>query len=78
MSNVYRDAYREAGAGFGHTFPAPRDGQRSGLPLGLRFTVRLDYVYHSTHFRAIAARVAEWDGGSDHLAVVATLAWNEE
>jgi len=78
MSNVYEDAYAQAGAGLGHTFPAPGDGERSGLPLGLRFTLRLDYVYHSKHFRAIAAHVAEWDGGSDHFAVVATLALGEE
>jgi endonuclease/exonuclease/phosphatase (EEP) superfamily protein YafD len=36
--------------------------------------VRIDYVFYSSHWRAAAARLGPWDGGSDHRPVVAELA----
>lgn len=73
MNRAFLDAYAEVGAGFGHTFPMPGQGWAYGLPLGVRLTVRLDYIYYSPDLRTVFAQVAPWDGGSDHLAVVAVL-----
>ena len=63
------DAYREAGRGFGLTFP------NANLRLG-RFKVppliRIDYVFHNDAIEATAAHTAA-DPASDHRAVVADL-----
>jgi len=76
QSDAYRafdrlltDSYREAGRGLGLTFPA-RFGQLSPSPLPL---LRLDYIWHSDHFAARAARVMREQGTSDHFAVIAEL-----
>jgi vancomycin resistance protein VanJ len=63
------DSYREAGAGFGHTYPSNFvwGEWRFSLPL-----MRIDYVFHSRELVALEARVGP-DGGSDHLPVVAEL-----
>jgi endonuclease/exonuclease/phosphatase (EEP) superfamily protein YafD len=62
------DAFRAAGWGFGATWPT-----RSRIGL-LRLFVRIDYIWHSAHFRAVHAWVGP-DAGSDHLPVLARLAW---
>lgn len=65
------DSHREAGLGFGHTFPAHPLRNRSLIyPPRL---VRIDYIFHSAALRAERVRVAKWDGQSDHLPVVADL-----
>lgn len=69
LSRVLKDAYREAGQGFGFTFPV-------GLRLG-RFPVpgpvlRLDYIFHSPDLVARHASV-RCDSSSDHCYVVAEL-----
>ncbi len=64
-----RDAYREAGQGFGLTFP------NSNIPLGpfkIPPLIRIDYVFHNDDFAATAARTVA-DPVSDHRAVVADL-----
>jgi vancomycin resistance protein VanJ len=63
------DSYREAGRGFGHTYPSnfAWGEWRFSLPL-----MRIDYVFHSRELVALEARVGP-DGGSDHLPVVAEL-----
>ena len=61
------DAHREAGWGFGYSYPA---GTRGWLPLWP--LVRIDYVFHDGAWAAPAA----WTkvvAGSDHRAVVADL-----
>jgi vancomycin resistance protein VanJ len=65
------DSFREAGAGFGHTYPSHVrwGGWTVSVPL-----VRIDYVFHSTELVALHAAVGP-DGGSDHLPVVADLAF---
>ena len=64
------DAFREAGWGFGFTYPVYYG------PVGYMPTlVRIDYVWHTDHFTALDAWVGE-DGGSDHLPVLATLRLN--
>jgi vancomycin resistance protein VanJ len=71
LSADLTDAYREAGWGLGHTFPAT--GNRFwGVPYPNRL-VRIDHIFHSAEWRSEAAWVSEWDGSSDHLAVVARL-----
>ena len=65
------DAHRQAGWGWGHTWPA-RSNRFLGMPFFSRL-LRLDYVWHSTHWQVLDVRVAEWDRQSDHLPVVATL-----
>ena len=74
LSDDLVDSWREAGAGFGHTYPS---SSSPGIPaLNLRFPnwlVRIDYIFHSEHWEAIDARVAPSSGGSDHRAVIAEL-----
>jgi vancomycin resistance protein VanJ len=71
--SAWRDAFAEAGRGFGHTFPATVPGRRgapwSAISLPL---IRIDYILTSPGLRPRAAwtqRVA----GTDHLAVIADL-----
>lgn len=76
QSDLYRplrdaalvDAFRAAGWGFGFTWPV-RLGGVPLLPLA-----RIDYIWHTAHFRALEAWVGP-DAGSDHLPVLARLAW---
>ena len=63
------DAFRAAGWGFGLTWPAAPLGGLHLPPL-----VRIDYIFHTPHFYPQRA----WVGpaiGSDHLPVLAELAW---
>jgi endonuclease/exonuclease/phosphatase (EEP) superfamily protein YafD len=61
------DSFREAGWGFGFSYPRFWRGITNMPPL-----VRIDYIWHTEHFTAIDAWVGE-DGGSDHLPVLAVL-----
>lgn len=79
VTENYRDAFREAGWGFGFTFPdfssphaLPRGLPRVALPLPL--LTRIDYVFYSEHFQAVEALVWPSAGGSDHRPVLARLA----
>ena len=38
-----------------------------------RWLIRIDYVFHSRHWRAVSARNGRIDGKSDHRPVIATL-----
>lgn len=84
LSDAYRaitrdlkDSWQEAGFGFGHTFPG------SDIPGSARpriyghpvpqWLARIDYVFHSDHLTAVEARLAEFDGVSDHRGVVVRL-----
>jgi endonuclease/exonuclease/phosphatase (EEP) superfamily protein YafD len=71
ITDRYADAFTKAGWGLGHTWPA-EDGEWYHIPHPARL-VRIDYVFHSDEWRAEEAWVAEWDGASDHHAVVARL-----
>ncbi len=64
-----QDSYRDAGHGFGHTYPSNFiwGSWHFSLPL-----MRIDYVFHSAELDATRAWVGP-DGGSDHLPVVAEL-----
>jgi endonuclease/exonuclease/phosphatase (EEP) superfamily protein YafD len=75
------DAFGNAGTGFGHTFPGASDAatrgssrpQTFGIPWP-QWLVRIDYVFYSDDWQAIDARIAPWEGNSDHRGVVADLA----
>lgn len=73
MERGFRDAWLAAGRGFGFTYP----GGALRLPVVdaplPTWLLRIDYVFASPHWRVLDARVAPWDGVSDHRAVVATL-----
>jgi endonuclease/exonuclease/phosphatase (EEP) superfamily protein YafD len=69
------DSWREAGYGFGNTFPG---GPLSPTPLGVSvppWLLRIDYVFHSSEIETTRAVIGPWDGGSDHRPVLVTLAW---
>jgi endonuclease/exonuclease/phosphatase (EEP) superfamily protein YafD len=69
LADLLRDSFKEAGRGFGHTFPSAIEvsGREVSLPL-----VRIDYVFHTPDLAALGARLAP-NGGSDHVPVVADL-----
>lgn len=70
VETVASDAFRTVARGLGGTWPV---GEVEGvLPRFVPPLFRIDYIWHSAHFRATGA----WLGpklGSDHLAVLATL-----
>ena len=77
LAQHFEDAWLEAGWGWGGTFP----GRRAQDHLFARLVdavvpswlLRIDYIFYSSHFRAIEADVGPWDGASDHRPVRATL-----
>lgn len=64
------DAFRAAGRGFGGSWPV---SSARGLPGFLPPLIRIDYIWHSDHLRAVEAGQGP-PLGSDHLALLATLA----
>jgi endonuclease/exonuclease/phosphatase family metal-dependent hydrolase len=68
------DAHRQAGWGFGHSYPAFPTlriaGRRYPVPVPL---VRIDYVLHSPRVQARHVETWPTSGGSDHRPVVADL-----
>jgi endonuclease/exonuclease/phosphatase family metal-dependent hydrolase len=68
------DSYREAGVGFGATWPRPVAAE---LPAWLPPVIRIDYIFHSPHFAAIESSVGP-SLGSDHLPTVSRLALNAQ
>ncbi len=76
LAKRLRDSYREAGWGYGHTWP---DGKPDQPPFSLTPRLpgltRIDYIFHSRHWRAVDARVLNAQTGSDHRPVTATLRW---
>jgi endonuclease/exonuclease/phosphatase family metal-dependent hydrolase len=71
------DAFGEVGQGPGFTLPTRWSHLAyRGHPLGeipLPPLLRVDYVWHTAHFRALESWIGD-HGGSDHLPVLATLA----
>jgi vancomycin resistance protein VanJ len=64
-----RDSFREAGWGLGASWPV---SQSRGLPAFIPPLVRIDYLWHSDHFRAVEAQQGP-ALGSDHLPLMVTL-----
>ncbi len=65
------DAFRQAGAGAGHTWPV---AEKFNLPPMVQPFLRIDYIWTSDDFRAISADVGPAIG-SDHLPVTAVFEW---
>jgi len=77
LAHLLGDSFREAGSGPGRTFPHfARSGvlplPRWPVPLPI---IRIDYVFHSPDITARHAHRGDGDG-SDHLPVIATLAFS--
>jgi vancomycin resistance protein VanJ len=70
MADIMRDSFREAGQGWGGSWPV---SSTRGLPAFLPPVIRIDYIWHSDSLRTIEAQQAP-PLGSDHLALLATLA----
>jgi endonuclease/exonuclease/phosphatase (EEP) superfamily protein YafD len=77
MATIWHDSWREAGRGFGRTYPGGDQGGDGNMRFGAltlpRWIVRIDYVWHSSHWRATEARLGQWDGHSDHRPTIARL-----
>jgi vancomycin resistance protein VanJ len=80
QSDAYRllaaqltDAYRAAGWGLGHSFPA-YSGRLTGIPIPRRL-VRIDMILVSDAFVPLRSRAGAVYGESDHLPMWAELAW---
>lgn len=73
LNNRLTDAHQAAGWGFGHTFPAYA-GSFRGIPI-LPKQMRIDMIFYSEEFSALSSRVGSTYGESDHLPVLAQLAW---
>jgi endonuclease/exonuclease/phosphatase (EEP) superfamily protein YafD len=76
------DAWQEAGFGLGHTFPGS-DIPGSSRPYLFGRSVpmwlaRIDYVFYSPDWETLKARVARFDGVSDHRGVIAILVLKNE
>jgi endonuclease/exonuclease/phosphatase family metal-dependent hydrolase len=67
----------EAGWGVGHTFPGVLSSKSKRLNIAgvdvPTWLIRIDYVFHSSHFHAVEAHIGPWDGYSDHRPVIAKL-----
>jgi len=70
ISHQLADSFREAGQGWGFTFP--QDVWIDGWQIPGPF-VRLDYIFHSVDLQASHAEVV-CRGASDHCLVTADLA----
>jgi vancomycin resistance protein VanJ len=65
-----KDTWREAGWGFGTTWPVKLFSLKHFFPL-----VRIDYIWHSDEFKPISIRVGE-GAVSDHKPVIAEFVLN--
>lgn len=77
MTADLKDAWREMGFGFGHTFPGssiPGSARPrvAGYPVP-KWLARIDYILYSDHWKGQSARLAAFDGVSDHRGVVTVL-----
>lgn len=77
INSELRDAWSESGFGLGHTFPGNPDQESNWPRIGPLYLppwlTRIDYIFHSMDWETVTARVAQFDGVSDHRGVVATL-----
>lgn len=72
IHHYLEDAYREAGMGFGFTYPAPPyTFMEMHLPTGPLW--RIDHIFHSPEFIATSAYTLTTSGGSDHFPILVEL-----
>lgn len=79
LSQNLNDAWQQAGFGLGHTFPGSdipgsMRPHLAGVPVP-QWLTRIDYIFHSGHFKTVQTRNTRFDGVSDHRGVVAVLRW---
>lgn len=77
LTRSAQDAWLVSGWGLGHTFPG-RSGPGSSRPefFGLavpKWLLRIDYIFSTPPLRASSARLAPFDGVSDHRGMIAEL-----
>lgn len=75
ITTILVDTHRAVGWGFGHTFPAGTALFRK--PPVLPRLVRIDMIFYSPAFVARQTAVGATYGYSDHLPLMATLAWRQ-
>lgn len=75
LTEALTDAHHAVGWGFGHTFPAYA-GNFRGFPIFPR-QMRVDMIFYSDEFLALSSHVSSTYGESDHLPVLAQLAWKQ-
>ncbi|MEM1161658.1 MAG: endonuclease/exonuclease/phosphatase family protein [Pseudomonadota bacterium] len=69
FSADFVNAFDKVGAGVGFTFPTPARRLGTFGPF-----LRIDHIYHSGHFRPVAAEVGGWHPpGADHFPLTVTL-----
>ncbi|MGD9091531.1 MAG: endonuclease/exonuclease/phosphatase family protein [Anaerolineales bacterium] len=77
ISSKLTDSWVDSGSGLGHTFPGSDIPGSSRPRLGPfavpRWLMRIDYIFHSSHWSTVDAHTAPFDGVSDHRGVVAEL-----
>jgi len=80
----FSDAWREAGAGFGFTYPnfgyydpVGRYYWNQDATVSVPRIVRIDYIFYAEEFFAAKAWLGA-DIGSDHMPVMANLVWYDE
>jgi len=78
LANHFEDGWEQAGFGMGHTFPGS-DIAGSSRPRIAGWSVpmwlaRIDYIFFTPEWQALAAHTARFDGVSDHRGVVVVLA----
>lgn len=81
VSGALEDAWQADGFGLGHTFPGsagPGSARPriAGWPVP-RWLARIDYVFYSEHWEVESARLAPFDGVSDHRGVAVDLVLRE-
>jgi vancomycin resistance protein VanJ len=81
ITDELKDAWWQAGFGLGHTFPGsdiPGSSRPeiAGRPVPM-WLARIDYIFHSDHWRTEGAWLGRFDGVSDHRAVIARLTLKE-
>lgn len=75
------DSWKEAGFGFGHTFPGSNiSGSSRPVVFGIlspQWMTRIDLILHSSHWQGVSVHTAPFDQVSDHRGVTAILDWIE-
>jgi len=68
ISKTLKNAHREAGFGFGFTFPSSSRKIKGWMTLPP--IVRIDHLFYNRNFYCSSAQTLDKSGGSDHLPVV--------
>lgn len=75
------DSFRVAGFGLGHTFPGSTIPESDRPHIGRLFVppwmTRIDYIFLSDDWTTLSARIARFDGVSDHRGVIAELGYTK-